>query len=684
MIKQWFTSQRVSILLALISLIVALLGLPQTLATLNTSPHQLLFGAAFGLFVLAEVNSVESGKGNWTGFARLPVLAVWLGIGIESALLMIILGSVIAVTIQYQFGDTNGNYHPFNAGTNFVANSGMSILATHGAYVLLSNQFPVLHNQSPYYDLSVTIPALLAGSVTSLLLYLLIYPTMRDELSKIISRDILSEAMILFVALMMPVVFSFVGWLPFLCIVALVAGQNIRQMQVERTQEELELRIREISTLNSFGNAVTTQISLPSVLELVYHELNRVIDATTFFVALYDDDQNTLEYPFVIENDKRTIRQKHKLGNGLCDYAIRERRSISTTKQNSVHLPKAVNRHELKDAQYMVAPLAVGTKVIGAIGMSHSTNSGAFSKADFELLQTITSQTSLAIRNAHLYDRTVRLADNLSVINQSLQDVMFNLDRNDALKTACEIARNVTRAQKAAIFLLQPHHDQQMKRVESVGFENLDFTDYIEYPLGVFKQGPRVIVDVAITTFEDIRSQAQLGQFQACLQVPLRSGNTVVGSLTVYHDEPYYYETPELNLLEMLANQITAALDNADLLQALELYAAEQAQLVHLSRISSVSLDLERIITDVSDMLSQMMGMSNISVALYYPERNVLRIESSDEYGFGLKMQEISVVEIPEMQTLLDPNAITSLTVIHADKGQCPRDYESSYVIIII
>jgi PAS domain S-box-containing protein len=664
-IKKWITSYRVSIVLALLTLISAVLGLATTLAELVIRSNQILFGASLILFILAEAIQIKEADNQWTGFARLPLLVVWLVMGIESAVALVVLGSIIAVILRMRFNTGNGS--SLNEGIYYIANSGASILATQAIYILLKGDFSIAQSDNFYYNLSITLPALLAGSASSLLVHLIVSPETTRIVPNLIVRDILSEIMILFMALILPLVFSDIGWLPFWGIIVLVAGQNVRQVQVEQTQIELKQRVLEVSTLSSFGHAVTTQISLPGVLELVHRELNRVINATTFFIALYDDDQDTLDYPFVIQNGKPIVWQKQKLGHGLVDYVIQQKKALLVNKQEMQSLAKTIERQQISDACYMIAPLIVGMKIIGAIGMSHASDSEAFATTDFDLLETIASQTSLAIRNANLYDRTVRLADNLSVINQSLQDVMFNLDRNDALRTACQIARNVTRAQKAAIFLLQPHRSQQMVLMESVGFENMNFSNNIVCDPKFFQNGARVVVNIEETSFEDVQKHAQLGGFQACLQVPLRSGHTVVGIITVYHDEPYYYETPELNLLEMLANQITAALDNAELLQALELYAAEQAQLVHLSRISGVSLDLERIIRDVSEMLAQMIDMDSISIGIYHPEREVLRLESPDDDGL-LRVREVLVTDIPEMKSLLAPHAFTNLNIFYAKR----------------
>jgi len=73
----------------------------------------------------------------------------------------------------------------------------------------------------------------------------------------------------------------------------------------------------------------------------------------------------------------------------------------------------------------------------------------------------------------------------------------------------------------------------------------------------------------------------------------------------------------DLELLEMLAYQVATALDNAELLSALEQYASEQAQLVQLSRISTSSLELETVVESVTDMLQQIMEADCVYIGLF-------------------------------------------------------------------
>jgi two-component system, NtrC family, sensor histidine kinase KinB len=671
-----------TVALASISILTALFHLPVLMDSLALPNAVLILGTSLLLYVLAVSTTTMPYVREWTGFARLSILIVWVLMGPGAASLVIVVGVLLSHFVIAWVQREREIPVPGIKSFEQIANHGISLLVTHLIFLLLGGattskliteqvRYFAIVSTPPYYAILPTILAFAGGAAISLLIAYLASSAKRSEFLANIPRDIFPELSVLLFALGLPLVLVIFGEAAFLIMMGLVAGQNLRQLQISRTEYQLTQRIREMSTLNSLGHSISSQLSLPSVLDTIYRQLTALVYGTCFVVALYDDEQDSFDFRFVVQQGKHLEWPKQKLADGLIDYVVREKKSVMIARNAKRELlARGINSDSLEEAQYIAAPLLVAEKMVGVICMSHASNSQAFSTSDFELLETIASQASLAIRNAMLYERTVRLADNLSIINQSLQDVMFNLDRQDALRTACEIARNVTGAQKAAIFLLQPNRDNRMERVQALGFEDLAFVESLEYKPDLFQAGARIVRNVAETEFEDIRLQAIFGKFQASLQIPLRSGNTIVGNLAVYHDAPHLYEATERNLLEMLANQITAALDNADLLQALELYAAEQAQLVHLSRISGVSLDLERIIFDVCELLSQVMEMYRVEIGLYTIERGIVRLEAPDEDRLGLRGHELQLANFPELERLLLPDNISTLRAFYSDSDE--------------
>ena len=233
-------------------------------------------------------------------------------------------------------------------------------------------------------------------------------------------------------------------------------------------------------------------------------------------------------------------------------------------------------------------------------------------------------QISLAGRESkQLYQHSSDLIQKLSLVNRSVQNAMFNVDQGEALKTACNTAIAISQADKAAIFLANREQGTvylaESINLDSALWEAETNTSYFPEPLS---PDARVIADThQATVSTELREFAQKTQFRAFAEMPLRSGNTLLGYMAVFHETPHQYTETELDLLEILANQLTAALDNTQLLRALEIHAFEMTHLVHLSRISTSSLDLARLAADVSDVLRQMTSMDWVMIVTLEKER---------------------------------------------------------------
>jgi PAS domain S-box-containing protein len=299
----------------------------------------------------------------------------------------------------------------------------------------------------------------------------------------------------------------------------------------------------------------------------------------------------------------------------------------------------------------------------------------AFGPAEITVLQTIANQASLAVRNAALYDRSLNLTRDLGRINRSVQNVMYNLDSADAMRIACQTAIEITHAQKAAIYLLESDDTTHIHLAQSVGLSEADITtlQILAYDAQNHDSGPHKIADIEQAEGLDstLARWAKQGGCRALVEIPLHSGPTPVGILATYHDQPYHHADTELELLETLAYQVTAALDLAELLHALELYASEQAQLVHLSRITSASLNLEQLIANVSEIICQIMDVDHTWLGLINLEKNSVILYGTmrqDQAWITLDPESLLLDDAPELQAVTTDLALTP-RILHSENG---------------
>mgnify|MGYP001043728319 CR=1 FL=1 len=96
-----------------------------------------------------------------------------------------------------------------------------------------------------------------------------------------------------------------------------IAGQAAVAFQNASLFEERERRISELAVLNEMTQAVGSTLELDALLELVYKQVEQLVDATNFYIALYDRDKDEITFPFTVDPEQRGDWRPRKGGVGL-------------------------------------------------------------------------------------------------------------------------------------------------------------------------------------------------------------------------------------------------------------------------------------------------------------------------------------------------------------------------------
>ncbi len=222
----------------------------------------------------------------------------------------------------------------------------------------------------------------------------------------------------------------------------------------------------------------------------------------------------------------------------------------------------------------------------------------------------------LALSGRSAYRDSTDLLQKLGLVSRALQTSMFNVDREVALTSASQTAAMIAQADGAAIFEFQ-HEQQKFKLASRTGDDNVN-----EVVLEALQQTRKsVVVDNAAGS-ELVKGSA----IRSFALVPIGSENAPLGMLIVYHIQPHCYKPTEIELLEILTSQLAAAMDNIQLLTAMEFHTFEMTHLVHLSRISASSLELDSVAAEISDTLHQMTAVDKVVIALLDNTANRLHL----------------------------------------------------------
>ena len=171
----------------------------------------------------------------------------------------------------------------------------------------------------------------------------------------------------------------------------------------ERKQDE---QLHQV--LYNISKAANSAISLDQIYPLIHQELGSIIDTTNFYVALVDEKEDKIFFPYNIDNTKSIHLPRTIKNNSLIAEVIRTGKSIF------------VNQEMIKGKKFMMefkewfgtlrkvwlgVPLKVEDRVIGAIVVQSYTNPHLYSEKDIGLLEFVSSQVATAIERKRTEER---------------------------------------------------------------------------------------------------------------------------------------------------------------------------------------------------------------------------------------------------------------------------------------
>ena len=184
--------------------------------------------------------------------------------------------------------------------------------------------------------------------------------------------------------------------------VALI-GYGVITRQLLNPLREREARLR---VVNRIAVAVGKSLEIDTLMEAVFHEVTPLFRSDAFFVALYEEDTNELEFRLQVDEGTREPTDRQRLGTGLTSWVIQNRKPLLIS--DFERIPDGVPKPQLygtmkMPASWLGVPMLVGNRAIGVICIQ-TYQSRAYGEEELLLLATIAEQVAVAVQNARLYE----------------------------------------------------------------------------------------------------------------------------------------------------------------------------------------------------------------------------------------------------------------------------------------
>ncbi len=383
---------------------------------------------------------------------------------------------------------------------------------------------------------------------------------------------------------------------------------------VERAQvvESLEHRVRELDVLSQVSQAVNFTVGMDDLLELIYAQTYRLIDATHFYIALHDPDANEVYYAFFLEGGERYTEKENQRwtpGNDLFSEVIRSGQSLVSANyaETLAERGAAFGVEDPALQGWMGVPLLVGSRTMGMMAVGTTQPGRVYRDEQRKIFTDISALAATSLDKARLFTETNARARQLSALNDiTRQIVAAELDLERLLQLITASATDILAAEAGSLLLTVDDGSGDLEFKVAVGGSGQEVLgSHLEAGRGLVGEvaatGTPVIVNDAAS---DPRWGGELntGGFhtRTVLAVPLITQNNVIGVLEVLNKQGgATFSQDDLDLLTAFGGQAAVAIENARLFQLTDFQLSERVgELEMLERIDvelNRSLDLGKV-----------------------------------------------------------------------------------------
>ncbi len=458
---------------------------------------------------------------------------------------------------------------------------------------------------------------------------------------------------------------GWLGWLITFSVGAVVAIVGIAFL-IHRAITRPLRRITAQAVANEIGRSLSSALEFGQITQTLYEQIQRVVDADSFYIALYDEEQQEWETVIDVVRGRPQPSIRHSVAEGLTGYIIRSRRLLLFRTPQEVQRfneEQGIGPVGPESKSWMGVPMVAGTRVIGVIGAENYDHAHAFRHQDLDALSSMANYVAIAIENSRLYEKSQRRLDELNALFDAGATLVSTLDPQEAVEFVCREAVRLLDATSAYVCeygdggktttVIAEYYGpeaSERERVSDVGVAYLD-QEYMGAWSDLYSPHKAQIGDLRLPPQQ--REEMERYDAKSILYFPLIARGRVFGHVEVW--ESRYERTfgeDEVLLGQNLSSQAGVAIENARLLQAIrettgELTAATAAILAATAQQASGASEQSAAIAQASSTIAEVQSIAEqTSGRAQSVAGQAQRTSQVSEVGAHAVVETISGVEV--------------------------------------
>lgn len=197
----------------------------------------------------------------------------------------------------------------------------------------------------------------------------------------------------------------------------------LRQHELQRT---LERRATHLALINDIGSQIATELALHSVLQRAVHLIQQTFGYHHVAIFLLEDGFAQLRAVAGVHEQYLVLTYRQSINDGIIGWVARHGEKIvaNDISQEPRYLP-FITDYFTASAE-LCLPIKVAGQTVGILDIQCS-HSHTFDQNDVMVMETLTSQIAVAIRNAQLYEQAQQEKEALERQQMLLQTILDHI-----------------------------------------------------------------------------------------------------------------------------------------------------------------------------------------------------------------------------------------------------------------
>ncbi|RMF01080.1 MAG: GAF domain-containing protein, partial [Chloroflexi bacterium] len=292
-----------------------------------------------------------------------------------------------------------------------------------------------------------------------------------------------------------------------------------------------------------YGRAlIAAPLNTDGILELLVTQATNAHAPEHALVFLRNSNQGVFDIRYPQTNGSlQNVEVRFGLSDDLATWLADTKKILQLSPTGATPQGVRISREELARLNMLditlCVPLPGSEHLLGWLALGLKKSGQPYSSSDFTFLETLASQTTIALENAQLLEEANRRAAELETLQKISVDIQAQANLEALLYFVVEQAAKLLRAEGGLVFMLEP--DEKWLNVMVSHHLDKDYCGArLQIPQDVAGRVTALGQSVVVDNYQNFSGKSETfktAQFGSVMGVPLRWSDKVRGVLVLVH-----------------------------------------------------------------------------------------------------------------------------------------------------